>query len=181
MRFFLSIILLLGAIGITIFFIAPRVSGINELRAEEKEFSTALENARRLDETRQDLLDRFNSFDTQDLADLKKMLPGNIDNVKLIIELDALAAQYGLPIQNISVEDNNVESTDVQVIEQGSSDFGKIQLKFSIRGAYGQFVNFLDSLEHSLRIIDVRGLTFQATEQSDTYQYNLLIETYWLK
>ncbi len=179
MRFFLSIILLLGAIGITIFFIAPRTSGISELRVQEQEFNMALDNARRLDETREDLLDRFNAFDTQDLADLKKMLPGNIDNVKLIIELDALAAQYGLPLQNISVEDSAED--DVQVIEQGGGDVGKIQLKFSVRGAYAQFVDFLDSLEHGLRVIDVRGLTFQATEQSDIYQYNLLIETYWLK
>lgn len=179
MRFFLSIIMIIGAIGITIFFIAPRTSGISELRAQEQEFNTALDNARRLDETREDLLNRFNSFNAQDLADLKKMLPGNIDNVKLIIELDALAGQYGLPLQNISVEDNTAD--DVQIIEQGTSAVGKIQLKFSIRGAYAQFVDFLDSLEHGLRIIDVRGLTFQATEQSDIYQYNLLIETYWLK
>lgn len=179
MRFFLSTILLLGAIGITIFFIAPNMSGISDLRTQEQEFNTALDNARRLDETREELLNRFNSFDTQDLADLKKMLPSNIDNVKLIIELDALAGQYGLLLQNISVEDSAEE--DVQVIEQGSSDIGKIQLKFSIRGNYAQFVDYLESLERSLRIIDVRGLTFQATEQSDVYQYNLLIETYWLK
>ena len=179
MRFFLSIILLLGAIGITIFFVAPQTSGISELRAQEQEFSNALENARRLDETREDLLDRFNSFDARDLADLKKMLPSNIDNVKLIIELDALAAQYGIPLQNISVEDSAED--DVQVIQEGSGDVGKILLKFSIRGAYTQFVDFMDSLEHGLRIIDVRGLTFQSTDQSDIYQYNLLIETYWLK
>lgn len=181
MRFFLSTILLIGAIGITIFFIAPRVSGINELRTQEQEFNIALENARRLDETRQDLLDRYNSFKTQDLDNLKKLLPGNIDNVKLIIELDALAGQYGLPLQNISVEDKGATSEDVQVIEQSGGDYGKIQLKFSVRGSYIQFVDFLESLEKSLRIIDVRGLTFQATEQSDVYQYNLLIETYWLK
>jgi len=180
MRFFLSIILLIGAIGITIFFISPRTAGITDLRTQEKELNTALDNARRLDETRQDLLDRFNSFDPQDLSNLKKMLPGNIDNVKLIIELDALAAQYALPLQNISVEDS-ASDEDVQVIEQGSSDFGKVQLKFSVRGPYTQFVEFLDSLEHGLRIIDIRGLTFQATEQSDIYQYNLVIETYWLK
>ena len=172
--------MLIGAIGITVFFIAPRTSGISDLRVQERELNTALDNARRLDETRQELLDRFNAFDTQDLANLKKMLPGNIDNVKLIIELDALAAQYGLPLQNISVEDDAPDE-DVQVIEQGSSDVGTVQLKFSVRGPYTQFVNFLESLEHGLRIIDIRGLTFQATEQSDIYQYNLVIETYWLK
>jgi Tfp pilus assembly protein PilO len=178
MRFFLAIILLVGAIGIVIFFIAPRMTGISELRAEEKQYSLALDNARRLDETRQDLLDRFNSFEEDDLDNLKKMLPANIDNVKLIIELDALAGQYGLPLQNISVEEND---TDVQIIEQGSGDYGKVQLKFSVRGPYTQFVDFLESLERGLRIIDVRQLTFQTTEVSDIYQYNLVIETYWLR
>jgi len=180
MRFVLSIIMIIAALGAIFFFIAPRVSGISELRASEHEFTVALDNARRLDETRQQLLDRYNAFNADDLKRLKVMLPGNIDNVKLIIELDALASQYGLPLQNISVEEDKT-AQDVQVIEQGGGDYGKVQLKFSVRGPYVQFVDFIDSLEHSLRIIDVRNLTFQATERTDVYQYNLDIETYWLK
>lgn len=172
--------MIIAALGAVIFFVAPRVSEVNVLRAQERELTTALTNARRLDETRQDLLNRYNSFNQTDVARLGTMLPGNIDNVKLIIELDALASQYGLPLQNVSVEDDET-AQDVQVIEQGSGDYGKVQLKFSIRGPYTQFTDFLDSLEHSLRIIDVRSLTFQATERADVYQYNLVIETYWLK
>lgn len=180
MRFFLGIIMVIGAIGLSLMVVAPRVESIQDLRVREQSLSSALDNARRLDQTRQQLLDRYNAFDSANLDRLKTMLPGNIDNVKLIIELDALAGQYGLSLQNISVaEDKN--NRDVQVIEQGGTEYGKVKLTFSVKGSYLQFVGFLENLEKSLRIIDVRELSFQATELNDVYQYNFVIETYWLK
>src|SRR5690606_27976899 len=118
MRLVLSIVMILAAIGAVVFFAVPRYQAVADMRAEEAQLNEALANARKLEEARQDLLDRYNSFDPADLRRLQTMLPENIDNVKLIIELDALAAQYGLPLQNVTVENSEETAPGVAVIDQ---------------------------------------------------------------
>lgn len=177
----LSIIMILAAIGAIVFFAVPRYQAVADMRQEEAQLTEALANARKLEEARQDLLDRYNSFESEDLRRLETMLPDNIDNVKLIIELDALAAQYSLPLQNVTVENNEETAPGVAVIDQGTSEYGIVQLQFTVRGPYERFVQFLQDLERSLRIIDVRSLQFQTTNEAGIYQYALVIETYWLK
>jgi hypothetical protein len=58
--------------------------------------------------------------------------------------------------------------------------FGIATLGFSVTASYKTFKNFLGDLERSLRIIDVKTLSFSAGDK-DQYEYNLEINSYWLK
>jgi|AntRauTorckE6833_2_1112554.scaffolds.fasta_scaffold02473_8 Tfp pilus assembly protein PilO len=180
MKFFIATIMLVAGIAAIAIVGVPKYGDVQTLRAEQASLDTALDNARKLRASQQEILDRYNSFSREDRERLSSMLPDNIDNVKLIIELDALASQYGLPLQNVTVSDTE-EDSDVQVINEGSSEYGEVQLQFSVRGRYEQFVQFMEQLERSLRLIDVKDLSFQSTSEVGVYQYSMTIATYWLQ
>lgn len=171
--------MIIASVAGFVIFIAPRYTSVQDLRAEQKEYDTALANARELQAKREELLAKFNEFDTSDVEDLEKLLPDNIDNVKLIIELDSLASQYGMALQDVSVLDNEPTGEDILIEE--NLPYGTVGIEFSVTGPYNRFVDFIKNVETSLRLIDVKEITFQTSTLTSNYQYNVEVQTYWLK
>lgn len=180
MKTLLSILMIIAAIVGIVFYALPTYQSAQELQQEERDLNEALTNARRLQETRDELLQRFNAFTTQDIRRLETMLPDNIDNVKMIIELDALAMQLGLSIRSIDVVDRDGQNNEEQQA-QANLPYGTVDLALSLEGPYERFVEFIEQVERSLRLIDVRDISFRSTDVSDNYTYNLTVRTYWLR
>lgn len=179
MRSIIAIIMIIASVAGIIAYIVPQYNTIQEAREELAEYDVALDNATKLQAEREKLLTRFNEFSNEDVEALEKLLPDNIDNVKLIIELDALAARYGMAIQNVNVIDE-VNQQQGGATEQ-SRPYGTVDLEFSIAGPYDRFVSFIEDVETSLRLIDVYDIVFQTPVTSNNYEYRVKIRTYWLK
>lgn len=179
MRTILSIIMVVAAVLGVVFYALPTYQSAQALRTEEQELDSALDNARRLQAARDDLLERFNAFSARDLERLETMVPDNIDNVKMIIELDALASQYGLSIQNIDVVEEELTLEEQQLAD--NRNYGEVELNLGLVGPYERFVTFVEDVERSLRLIDVQSIAFQTTDIRDNYQYDMVVRTYWLK
>ena len=62
------------------------------------------------EQLKQSLLSRFNAFKTEDLDRLRKLLPDHVDNVRLILDLDNLAARHGMALQNVVISEPASES-----------------------------------------------------------------------
>lgn len=178
-RTLFSIILIVAAVIGIAMYVVPTYQGTQDARTEERQFDVALANSRRLQAARDELLAKFNAFPKNDIDRLETLLPDNIDNVKLIIELDSLALQHGLAIQNINVLET--EETPQSLQESEDRSYGIVDLNFSVAGPYERFVNFIEDIEGSLRLIDVQSISFQSTTVTDNYQYELTVRTYWLK
>lgn len=182
MRLILSILMIAASIVGFVIVIIPYYQDISLLRAEESDYNQILNNARRLQEERNKLVTRYNSFDPTNLAKLQIMIPKNPDNVKLILQLDALARQNGLALQNVRIEDSQQESVQGRSgVSSQSSDIGKLGINFTAVGPYVGFLNFLRSMETSLRIIDVQKITFSSIDDRPNYQYSVSVQSYWLK
>ncbi|MDO8493460.1 MAG: type 4a pilus biogenesis protein PilO [bacterium] len=117
----------------------------------------------------------FNQIDETKKEQLKKMLPDSIDNVRLIIDINKIASDFGMTIRNISIRGGDQTS-----LGPDSRPFGVATLGFSVSGPYKTFLRFITALETSLRLIDVTSLSFTAGEK-DQYEYNVEIKAYWLK
>ncbi len=177
-----SIILIIASILGFVLFVSPQYQDIMALRIEETQLRDVLTNSRTLQEKRDQLLNRYNSFTAADIARLEKMVPNNADNVKLILELQTLASRYGLELQTAALADSQEDTLNQRTQLQTNRDYGTIQLNLVIRGPYEGFVSFLEDVENSLRIIDVDALSFRAEGTSTSvYQFNLALKTYWLK
>lgn len=184
MRLILSILMLVASIGGFVGFIVPQYKAVQALRVQAADYNKVLENARTLQEERNKLVTKYNAFDQSLLGKLEAMLPRNPENVKLILELDSIAKQYGVVLQNVKIEDTSGQTQ--ATLRPGAApvnqDIGTLSITFSVAGSYEGFTNFIKTVEKSLRIVDIQKITFTALDETkNTYQYTVGIKTYWLK
>ena len=180
MKTLLPIVFILIAGAIFFGFIDPSYKRVQTLRVEEARFDQALTRSRELQQTRDQLLSRYNTLSPNDIDRLEKLLPDNIDNVRLILDLDTIASQFGMRVRNISISAIGPRVESGRVDTGSENGFGTLMLSFSVTTTYEKFRTFLESLERSLRLVDVTNVSF-ASVQSGLYDYQVSIKTYWLK
>lgn len=179
MRALLPLLFIVIAAGIFFGFIDPTYQRVKTLRAEEANFDQALTRSKELQQVRDQLLSRYNTFPQSDLERLEKLIPDNVDNVRLILDFDALASAYGMRIRDVELETNDSRAARGQV---GSDEnrYDSLILSFSVTGTYDTFRAFLSDLEESLRLVDVTAISFTANT-TGVYDYSVAVKTYWLK
>jgi len=174
-------IFLILTIAIFFIYIRPQQVEVNKLKIEEKSLSADNEKAIQYKQKKEQLVSqvRDNISDSQEKR-LKKFLPDSVDNVKLLIDLDAIAAELGLSIGNTAFnsggggDENRTDTTDQGLYET-------ITLSFSFVSNYEDFKAFLRLLQQSLRLIDVTDITINTSSDPEFATYRFVVNTYWLK
>ena len=179
MKTILAIILILASVGGFIAYIVPTYTEAKTISHQKDEYLDLLANARTLAEKRDKLLQVYNGINPNDIARLEKMLPSNPDNVKLILEIDALAKSQGLSLQNVKIKDDSQDQKNKQ--KNSNPDIGSLTLELTTVGPYPGYVSFISALEKNLRIINVKKVSFLAPDDKANFQYQTTIETYWVK
>lgn len=179
MKSLLPVIFVVIAAGIFFGFIDPAYSRVQDLREEESQFDQALTRSKELQRVRDQLLSRYNVIPQTDIDRLEKLLPDNIDNVRLILDIDSIAARYGMRTRNVQLDNTDTRETRGQ-IGQDEREYQSVVLSFSVSGPYSTFRSFLEDLERSLRLVDIVGVSF-SSDESGSYDYSVSIKTYWLK
>jgi len=178
MKALFPILLIFVAIALFFMVIDPTYSKVKVLRAEQERLNQALNQSRELQKIRDELLSRRNTFSQGDIDRLTKLLPDHVDNVRLIIDIDAIAAAHKLRISSITLEGDSTKGNE-PVIGPSPKPYGAVTLGFSVIAPYQEFISFMQDLEVSLRIVDATTLEFSATDAT-TNQYRIAIKTYWL-
>lgn len=209
MRFIMPVILI--GISVAVFFVLtnpfysstdPLSPGISMLRDQVASYDKALDNSQELGKKRDELTKKKNSMDPDDLIKLQKLLPDNIDNIRLIIEIGEIAKPYGMTLKDVkynATTDKNTTPSAAGAVQVGgtaqsaSKDYGVWDLEFSTVGTYSNFLNFLRDLESNLRIVDISSIQFSSNPTTggsnstpnsssiQSYRYGFKIKTYWLK
>ena len=177
----LAVILII--ISITGFFmwVNPHYGNIKTLKATLAESNDALANAQQLDTLRRSLVDQENAFKPTDLAKLKKMLPASVDSVRLTIDMQGIATHYGLTLKNIAMGVAQTSTGSGSAIGPSSKQYGSIPLSFSVTASYDNLIAFLKGLESSLRVLEIRSLSFSADDtKPGTYNVSMSIDAFWL-
>lgn len=184
MRLIFPLILILLSIGLFLGYTNKTYSAISGLRTQSAAYNEALFNSRKLLEVRDELTKKYNDLSVEDRDRLLKLMPDNVDNIRLIIDIQKIAAKYGMQPRDIRF-DSPVTSSQTQAspqqLQEAQKDYGTFTLDFSVAGSYANFLSFLKDLEKSLRIVDVSSITFASGDTANTYKYNFKIKTYWLK
>ncbi len=178
MRALTPIILILLSGLLLIGYVDPTYAKIRDLAEQQAEFDDALDRSKELINVRDELISRRNTFTENDRRRLDVMLPNNVDNVRLIMDIDSIAARYGMSIQGVSVSEAGTRS-DEGIGPDGSA-IGSIELRFSVSTEYEDFIAFLEDLERSLRLVDVHSISF-TSGVADFNNYAVGIRTYWLR
>jgi len=167
------------AIALFYWYIDPTYASIKELRAQQATLDVALNRSLELQQARDELLSKYNTFSQDELGRLEKLLPDHVDNVRLILDLDGIASRYGMRVRNVSIEEPRNTRT-ANAIGVDDTQYESLVLSFTVSGQYSTFRQFVADLERSLRIVDIVGLSFSANDEG-VYDFTVSLRTYWLK
>jgi len=198
MKSLTSLIFIVVSIAIFFFFIDPQYKKVQQVQADIKANEEILEVANKLRSKKEELNDKFNQISQSEKGELEKLLPDTVDNVRLIIDINSIASQFGIVIRDISIDTKETDATgSKKVVSQGSnfegvlkeesikyvdtSRIGVITFSFSVSAKYEVFLEFLKQLEESLRVVDIRNIEVSRGAGSTFYDYHVTFDTYWLK
>lgn len=181
MRFIIPFVIAAAAIGLFVVYTNPQYQVIKGLQAQVAQYDDALNKAQELRATRDQLLSKRNTFSADDINRLTHALPDNVDNIRLIIDINNIASRHGLSLSSIKVGDVSDSSTARSALAVGSSGdaVGSVTVDFTVSADYQTFLAFLHDLEHSLRIVDIESIDFKTGTDAKT-GYSVTLRTYWL-
>lgn len=180
----LPLLALFIAAGIFFVYVGPTWSGsIAATKASIVLDDEALVAADEYKAQQNELASKVNAIDPANLARLSVFLPDSVDNVGLILDLNALAARSSLSLANIDVTANTVDSATPagQALPASSvNPMGSIDVSLSAVGTYAALKAFLIGVENSARLLDVRNISVSGSE-TRVYTYKITLRLYWLR
>lgn len=190
-----TILALVIAGAVFVVYTQPAYSSVKALQDRIGEYNAALDKARELQELKRSLLARYNTFSPEQLDRLTKMLPDHVDNVRLVLDLDAMATRYGMAVQNVVISKKEIlakeNSTVIGTIGEQKLKYDSLTLEFTTEGTYPSFAQFIQDLESSLRVVELNAFSIEAAQRAkkvedDTvsepiYRFDISLRTYWLK
>ena len=179
------ILALLLAIGIFFGYVNPTYKGsIATQKQEIKNYDSALAAADRFKKKEAQLATERAQIPADQLTRLESFLPDGVDNVQLILDLDALAARSGMRLANFDTSTPSAaagsSSAPGTVLLESENPVDSIDLTMTGTGTYTSFRTFLAGIEGSLRPLDLVALDVRSTE-TGVYTYGLTIRLYWLR
>ena len=176
MRLIIPIIVVVIGGGIFFLFTKPMYGDVQTLRAQEATYDEALRHAVELAAIRDRLISSYNSLTADEIDRIEVMLPDTIDNVRLVLDVDAVAAEYGLTLSGLGFGGDAMESVE----GENTQTVGTLTMSFNVEASYETMQEFLSDLEESLRILDITSIAFSGNEDG-LNTYNVTLQTYWLK
>jgi Tfp pilus assembly protein PilO len=182
MRFITPLILIAVSVALFVFYTDDIYQAAKEVKVQVSSYDNALNKSQELKKVRDQLLSRRNAFVVEDVQKLKKVLPDNVDNIRLIIDINNIAARRGLTLKNLQIGEISDSAGARSSLAVGSSGepLGSVTLSFAVSASYENFLVFLADIEHSLRIVDVEKIAFSASSPT-VNDYSFTIRTYWLR
>lgn len=162
-----------------------KIDEIKQVKAVNEQYQKAIDDFRELVSKRNAAIEKYQQLNPIDRDRIERLLPDNVDNVRLIIDINAIASKHSISIKDVKTsvdKPNTPTSADLGGIEVMDNGLGynSITLSYNVKGSYPNFVNFLHDLEISLRIMDVSKIKLIADE-AGSMSYDIEIKTYWLK
>lgn len=188
----LPLALVIGAIAIIFGYVQPTNNGsVAMLKTQIASLDTALAAARDFKNKEIELTRQRAALPQDQLARLAAYLPDNVDNVQLIVDMNALAARSGIVLSGFNISggtQNGGTSTGDESVSDGNGALAlntgdpveSIELSVTATGSYNAFRTFLTGVESSLRQLDVVELSVQSSE-TGVYTYNITTRLYWLQ
>jgi len=175
-----AIVLLLLSIGLFYTFTNGQYRDVKKLSLLSSEYKNVLQNISAIIELRDNLLVTYRMFPRAEIEHINKVLPDNIDVVQLALDLDGVASRHGISIKSIQAEVGADNNADLIVLPENAKVYEKVTVSFSFVSNYENFTRLLADIEKSLRIMDIKSIAFK-TSESGLYDYQISVDTYWLK
>jgi Tfp pilus assembly protein PilO len=166
------------------------------------QYDGALEKAELLDTKKRQLTARYAKIPRESRDRLKKLLPPQVDNVQLVLDIDGVASTHNIRIGSVKIHKSVNKKTDAQTggsvtfndTANSTLQYRNMSLSFVAVTTYADFKAFMQDIEKSLRIVDLSELEITAIPPKKNangtlvdpsapqlYKFSITIKTYWIK
>ncbi len=153
---------------------------VSDLNDKKSEYSGFIDTVSQIETKKNELQTQFNQISEEDKRDINTVLPTSLDYVKFVSEIDNVAKKYGIIIDKINLAQVDSSVGDSVANAGPSKPYRSSILGFSFGSDYKKAMAFIDELEKSMRILDIRSMKIEENKDFG-YLYNVQFETYWLK
>lgn len=167
------IILILMGVALFFTFTNAQYQEVKTLKEDKLAYEDRFQLIEQLVQVRDEqLLPKYNSINAVQLDRLNKLLPRQVNNIRLINDMQKVLAGFGTELEAFSFEEipNDQSKNGIQ----------KMGVSITFSASYQTFTTILKELERSLRIIDIESVSFDAGN-ADLYTYTVMFVTYWIK
>ncbi len=175
----LAYIILTLSIGYA--FVYPSWNDIRALMDEKQKYQDSLDKTAQIESRKNELLAELNSMSAADRQNIETVVPSSLNFVKLVSDIDAVGAKRDISISKITFQELNPSIGGSISEAQAPNAYQSALIGFSFTTNYDNFRAFLDELETSMRILDVKSLKIDPGPNGATFQYSVEFEAYWLK
>jgi hypothetical protein len=202
----IPIFAILVSIGLFFTYINPTYTGkIAAAKQQIASYDSALAAASAFTAKENELVQKRNAIPPDNIARIENYLPDGVNNIQLIIDLNALAARSGVTLADFSVHANQASPQDASQGKspapttpsnsggspsavapvaasqtlQSTSLTNSLDLSVSATGSYTAFRSFLAATEQSARPLDVTQMSLKDSKNG-VYTYNVTFRIYWL-
>jgi hypothetical protein len=178
MKLITPILLLVAGALIFFWFINPKFV---EIKATLATYQEALDKAVAAETKWEDLTRSKDNISDEEMARLMTLLPEKVDQIRLVVDMDALAKKYNAKIKDIKVNAASADTGTARETSTTRSALNITNVTFSIPLTYSQFLSYLRDLEKTLKLVDVSSVTFTPVDTSNIYNFSVNLRTYSLK
>jgi len=165
------------AIAVAVFFVwtRPGLGEITELRAEKAAINDVLSDSRELQEIRDRLLTQYNSIPAADLTRLSNSLPDSAEETKLKVQVSKIAQSSGVLLESFQTKE-----IATKIGTASYKQYDEVDLQISFTASYEALISFLQTMEKSLRLMDINEISFSAGDEN-SYSVSLKAKAYFKK
>lgn len=199
-KFIIPTLLIALALGAFFLYTQPIYNEAKDVKAEVVKLQDAQSKLNVALKKRDKLATTYNALDTSLVARLEKLMPDNLDNIKLIIDVDRTAKQYGMILNAVKFDvdqqakaattktgtaaasdESTTNIRDNKAALEAKKDYNTFSLTMTVTGTFANFTKLMSDMEKNLRIIDITSVTFDAQDTKDVYKFEIKSKIYWLK
>jgi len=123
----------------------------------------------------------YDDYESQ-LKKVYYILPKNQEIPNLIVQLEALASENGLILEQVDfIKEESKQRSDPEQPQSSSVGYKNINVALKLVGEYPAFTSFLEALEHNVRIADVNSIELSLEKGSETsgFSYDVKLKVYY--
>jgi len=184
MKFIFPLIFFGTALLLLFTVVKPLYLDVQVLGESDSQYEDALTRSQELQNLRERLTTKYQDLSSEDVSRITNLLPDNIDNVRLILDVDDIARANRMRISGISVsvvDNNGTGGRGGSATTASQMAYEKMTLTFNTEAPYATFLMFLADLERSLRLVDISELDIKEIEGENNLSYTISLQSYWLK
>ena len=175
----LSAVFLVLGVGLFFGITTSVLDQVNTKRAERDALADILNRFNDIRKIKNDLINSYNSISEEDLSKLNEVVPPNAKEGDLLVTFENMAKDSGLLLKNIEIKSAVPKDTGLLVVSEDPYD--KVSITLTLDGSYEALRSFLSNLERSMRILDVKALSFHAASSATSYEYSMEVTAYMKK